>query len=175
MSTVGLRPQLKRDEETRNHAYKDSLGFWTYATGHLIDRRKNGYLPDHIVEMFRQLPAFATGDVIDNLIARGDRVEIPQAIGDSLLEHDISVAIGGLTDALPWFMELSEVRRATLINMAFQLGVAGLLQFHLALAYMRNGEWTAASMAFADSKVAREQTPKRWARHCEQIRTGEWQ
>jgi lysozyme len=31
-------------------AYLDSLGFWTIGVGHLIDRRKGGKLPDHIID-----------------------------------------------------------------------------------------------------------------------------
>lgn len=32
------------------HAYQDSLGYWTIGVGHLIDRRKGGKLPEHIVD-----------------------------------------------------------------------------------------------------------------------------
>jgi lysozyme len=32
------------------HAYQDSLGFWTIGVGHLIDQRKGGKLPEHIID-----------------------------------------------------------------------------------------------------------------------------
>jgi lysozyme len=31
-------------------AYLDSLGFWTIGVGHLIDQRKGGKLPEHIID-----------------------------------------------------------------------------------------------------------------------------
>jgi hypothetical protein len=75
----------------------------------------------------------------------------------------------------PWVVGLDEARKATLVNMTFQLGIRGLSEFRRAMGYMERGEYTAASLAFADSRVAREQTPERWARHCAQIKSGEWQ
>ena len=72
-------------------------------------------------------------------------------------------------------VELDEVRKAVLVNMTFQLGIKGLTEFRRAMGYMERGEYTAASLAFADSRVAREQTPERWRRHCLQIKTGAWQ
>ena len=32
------------------HAYQDSLGYLTIGIGHLIDQRKGGRLPDHIID-----------------------------------------------------------------------------------------------------------------------------
>jgi hypothetical protein len=58
--------------------------------------------------------------------------------------------------------------------MAFQLGVDGLAKFPRALALMQYGEYSSAAIEFAYSKVARDQTPERWQRHCEQLRTGVW-
>ena len=46
-----LRAQLERDEGRVRHAYKDSLGYETIGVGHLIDRRKGGGLPDHIIDL----------------------------------------------------------------------------------------------------------------------------
>ena len=142
MSAVGLKAQLVRDEGIVEHAYEDSLGYLTIGVGHLIDKRRGGSLPPHIIEQ--------------------------------LLQHDITQKTAELYARFSWVIEIDEVRRATLLNMAFQLGVDGLAKFTRAMAFMRNGEYTAASIAFADSKVAREQTPERWARHCLQIKTGMW-
>lgn len=154
MSAVGLKPQLIRDEEIVPYAYQDSMlgkcekcgksdGYWTIAAGHLIDKRKGGFLPPHII--------------------------------DALLDWDITQKSAELYTAFPWVTELDEVRKATLINMAFQLGVEGLSKFPKALGFLRSGAFNAAADAFADSVVAREQSPQRWARHCAQIRSGVWQ
>lgn len=45
-----LAAQLEREEGRVRHAYQDHLGFWTIGVGHLIDSRKGGGLPDHIVD-----------------------------------------------------------------------------------------------------------------------------
>lgn len=138
-----IRAQIERDEGRVSHVYQDSLGFWTIGVGHLVDRRRGGGLPAHIV--------------------------------DALLDHDIETHTLELLRSFPWMEQLDPPRFATMVNMAFQLGVAGLAQFQRSLGHMRRGEYVAAAAAFADSKVAREQTPERWSRHCEQIRTGAWQ
>lgn len=39
-----MTAQLRRDEGTVPHAYRDSEGYWTIGTGRLIDRRKGGGL-----------------------------------------------------------------------------------------------------------------------------------
>lgn len=140
---ASLKSQLIRDEGVVEYAYQDSLGYLTIGVGHLIDRRKGGKLPPHIIEM--------------------------------LLEHDITTHTADLYDMFPWVVELDEVRKATLVNMTFQLGIKGLCEFRRAMGYMERGEYTAASLAFADSRVAKEQTPERWRRHCLQIKTGAWQ
>ncbi len=138
-----LRAQLIRDEGRVPHAYPDSLGYLTIGVGHLIDEKKGGTLPDHIIEQ--------------------------------LLDHDIVTHAEELYARFPWVVQLDPVRKATLINMAFQLGVTGLAGFRRAMGFLERGEYTAAALEFADSKVAREQTPERWRRHCKQITTGEWQ
>lgn len=43
-----LRVDLVHDEGDIPYAYQDHLGYWTIGTGHLIDRRKGGGLPDVI-------------------------------------------------------------------------------------------------------------------------------
>lgn len=139
---MSLREQLSRDEGRVAHAYQDSLGYWTIGVGHLVDKRRGGRLPEHII--------------------------------DALLDHDIQEKADELVAAAPWIGNVDPVRRATLINMAFQLGVTGLLQFRTALAHAQRGDWFQAAEAFLQSKVAREQTPQRWRRHAEQLRTGRW-
>lgn len=76
--------------------------------------------------------------------------------------------------ALPWFDTLDEVRQGVLLNMAFQMGTAGLLGFKQTLAHVKAGRWTAASVGMLDSKWAR-QTPERAERLATQMRTGIWQ
>ena len=111
---------------------------------------------------------------IGHLIDRRKGGKLDRDIIYQILARDINKHTGDLYSVYPWAAELDEPRRAVLICMCFQLGINGLSQFVRAMNYMKNGEYTAASLAFADSKVAREQAPVRWRRFCEQLKTGEW-
>lgn len=45
-----VRALLERHEGRVRSAYKDSLGYLTIGIGHLIDSRRGGVLPDHIID-----------------------------------------------------------------------------------------------------------------------------
>lgn len=92
---------------------------------------------------------------------------------DYLLRNDIADRVQALTKALPWFDLLDEARRGVLINMAFQLGTAGLLGFKSTLALIAAGKYAEAAEQMLKSKWA-TQTPARAKRLAEQMKTGEW-
>lgn len=91
-----------------------------------------------------------------------------------LLRNRIAKSEATLTEALPWLANLDPVRKAALLNMAFQMGVAGLLGFKRSLASVRDGRYAQAASEFLESLWAK-QTPKRAFRIARQIETGEWQ
>lgn len=91
-----------------------------------------------------------------------------------LLQNDIIDRVSQLSNRLPWFDELDEPRKGVLINMAFQLGVAGLLEFKRTLTLIQNGDYGQASIQMLLSKWAM-QTPERARRLAKQMKTGEWQ
>ena len=90
-----------------------------------------------------------------------------------LLRNDINDRVAALQKALPWFFKLDEARQGVLINMAFQMGTAGLLAFRQTLGLVRDGRYAEASEQMLKSKWA-EQTPGRAKRLSEQMKTGEW-
>lgn len=91
-----------------------------------------------------------------------------------LLANDIAVRIAALRQKLDWFDELDEARQGVLVNMAFQMGVEGLLGFRNTLAMVRAGDYAGAASGMLSSLWA-NQTPERAKRLAEQMRTGEWQ
>jgi lysozyme len=91
-----------------------------------------------------------------------------------LLANDVKRKTDGLNDALPWFHLLDERRQAVLIQMAFQMGLKGLLAFSTTLSHVRVGRYDEAAVAMLESVWAK-QTPERAKRLSKQMETGEWQ
>jgi len=75
---------------------------------------------------------------------------------------------------IPWVKDLDDARKGVLINMAFQMGVDGLLGFKNTLATIKSGDYAKASGEMLNSLWAR-QTPARAQRLSKQMLTGEWQ
>jgi lysozyme len=71
-------------------------------------------------------------------------------------------------------ISLDPIRRAVLVNMAFNMGINGLLGFKHTLELVRTGNYADAADAMLNSKWA-EQVGPRAKRLSEQMRTGEWQ
>lgn len=99
---------------------------------------------------------------------------ISHAESEMLLANDIAAKTIELNAKLPWIVEIDSTRRAALTNMAFNLGVDGLLKFGHTLALIRAGNWDMAADAMLNSLWAQQVGP-RAKRLSEQIRTGEWQ
>lgn len=93
---------------------------------------------------------------------------------DFLLQNDIDDRIDQLTRRLPWFQNLDDARKGVLLNMAFQLGTDGLLDFKNTLKLIEQGNYQAASDALLQSKWA-TQTPARAQRMAKQMASGAWQ
>lgn len=91
-----------------------------------------------------------------------------------LLNNDIDRKTAEVFKALPWAAKLDDARRAVLVNMAFQLGTAGLLGFKNTLAMVQRGDYAGAAAGMLQSKWS-QQTPERAKRLSEQMRLGVWQ
>jgi lysozyme len=90
-----------------------------------------------------------------------------------LLNNDIDNKTEELLKRLPWVNDLDDARKGVLVNMAFQLGVDGLLKFKNTLELIKNGKYKEASDAMLESLWAK-QTPNRASRLSAQMKTGEW-
>jgi len=73
-----------------------------------------------------------------------------------LLENDLKKVIGQLNDKIPWWTRLDSVRQEVLINMAFNLGINGLLGFKNTLTAIAEGRYKDASKGMLDSKWAKQ-------------------
>jgi lysozyme len=73
-----------------------------------------------------------------------------------LLANDITAMETELVRALPWVTQLNEVRQRVLLDMAFNMGVVGLLNFKRTLATIQAGDYQQAATMMLDSKWARQ-------------------
>lgn len=83
-----------------------------------------------------------------------DDVGISPVEAAQLLDSDIQRTAAELDAALPWWRGLDEVRQRVILNMAFNLGVAGLLGFKNTLINVRDGHYAAAAAGMLASKWA---------------------
>ena len=105
-----------------------------------------------------------------NLTDKG--ISVQEAQG--LLANDIADATAELQAKLPWTATLDDVRKCAMLNMTFNMGIGGLLEFHDFLARMQRGDFSGAAGAMLDSLWARQVGP-RATRLSMQIQTGVWQ
>lgn len=81
-----------------------------------------------------------------------------------LLDEDISAAKLAVARELPWTLGLSEIKQEVLVEMCFQMGINGLLQFKNMLSCARDGDDSGVVKSMLASKW-HTQTPAR----CEEL------
>lgn len=111
---------------------------------------------------------------IGRLIDRRKGGGISQEESAYLFGNDLNRILADVKQRIPWFDRLDEARQGVLVNMAFQMGVEGLLGFKNTLSMIERGDYDAAADGMLNSLWAR-QTPARARRLAIQMRTGQWQ
>jgi len=99
---------------------------------------------------------------------------LPEDVADYWLAVKAGAVQRALSTLLPWTDKLDVVRRGVLQNMAYNLGVNGLMQFKLLLAYAQKGDWATAAAQMQTSEWYK-QVGARADRLVQQMITGEWQ
>lgn len=107
-------------------------------------------------KMYKDSEGIETIGVGHNLRAKA----ISQRAVEVILEDDVTDTIRELHEALPWLKDLSDARQGVLINMAFNLGVQGLLGFKNTLKAIQEGRWEDARKGILDSKYAKQVGPR---------------
>ena len=122
-----LLSELRRDEGVRLSPYRDTEGILTVGVGH-------------------------------NLEAKPLDVEYPltEEKVNQILADDLVLVFSGLDKHLGWWRMLSYPRMRVMANMAFNLGIAGLLTFKNTLAAVQHGEYDEAARGMCSSKWARQ-------------------
>ena len=88
-----------------------------------------------------------------------------------ILKNRIGLIAARLDKEIYWWRELSPSRQRVLLNMAYQMGVDGLLGFKNTLAMVKAGDFSKAADGMLQSKWA-TQTPKRAKRLSDRMRAG---
>lgn len=88
-----------------------------------------------------------------------------------LLRNDMARAIGAVRTELPWVDKLDDVRQRVLVDMAFNLGIDGLLAFKNTLAAVASGDYDRAATEMLNSRWA-GQVGERARRLARMMRTG---
>jgi lysozyme len=96
---------------------------------------------------------------------------VTKAEAEQALLRTLAAKCAGLDHAIPWWRELDDVRQDVLADMAFNLGVQGVLKFKATLAACRAGSWAHASGQMLMSEWAGE-VGQRAVRLAAMMRTG---
>ena len=139
--------QLQRDEGVRLHVYPDSRGFDTIGIGHNLDANPLSF-------------DVSAGITLDQAF--------------QILHEDVTRITAQLFKDIPWLEDLDSVRQGVFQNMAFNMGVGGVLEFHHDLEDTNAGNYVKAA---ADMKASAwyTQVGARAQRLCTQMATGLWQ
>ncbi len=136
VNQTALIADLLRDEGLRLYVYDD-------ANGQPI---RPGYtLKGH--------PTIGIGRALDVHGISRDEAE-------ALLSNDIEAVYAEITQRLPWFSQLDDARQRALCNVAFNVGVSGLLQFHEMLAALNQRNYRQAAKSLLESKLGAQSTSR---------------
>lgn len=124
-----LAKELRRDEGVEYVPYLDTVGIKTVGVGHNMQAKP--------------LPADWTFPLTDAQV-------------DQLLAEDLQEVFDGLDRNIPWWRKLSYERQRVLANMAFNLGIKGLMGFKNTLAHVQAERYQSAAEGMLASKWARQ-------------------
>lgn len=122
-----LIKELRRDEGVEYVPYADTLGIPTVGVGHNIKAKS---------------------------IPPSWRYPLTDAQIDQLLAEDLEAVFSGLDKNICWWRNLSYARQRVLANMAFNMGIKGLMSFKNTLQAVQDGRWDDAAKGMMSSKWA---------------------
>lgn len=138
---------LKKEEGFRTEPYLCSEGYPTYGYGVKIG------------EKYEPLPKIT----ITEPEAAKKLIGITEANEKTCLNNP---------DLYRCYFHLNDARKAVMLSIAYQIGIYGILKFKKMLGALERADYSAAADEMLNSLAAR-QTPARWKRNAEQMRSGE--
>ena len=178
---------IRYDEGVRYKSYKDTSkeisfdgkpGLWTWGIGWCIETHPP---TDYELVTLRYITGckYIPYDSNPELLKWLDALKYDHAvaIADFMCLSYIQVILAQLETQLSFFPDLGDSRAAALVDMAFQMGVAGLLGFKITLGLMAKSKWKEASeemLRVTSPNDWAAQTPERARRISNIIDSGEW-
>ena len=138
-----LIDQLIRHEGEELQVYVCPAGFLTIGVGRNLETK--GLTKEECDHL--SLGVYNKEFVIEKLKTRG----ITHEECRYLLSNDIDFFSSQLEEKLAFFNKLPEMAKIVLIDMAFNLGVSGLLKFKNTLSLIEKGQYIAASKEMLNS------------------------
>ena len=148
---MNVKQYITKHEGRERMPYKCPSGKWTIGVGH---NYQDNPLPYDIERYLRD-----NGKILDEHI-------------DRLLLMDINRATDDCKKIFSTWDSISAVRKMALIDMAFQLGGAGLSKFKKMIICIEHEAWDDAAIQILNSLYAK-QTPNRAKENAELIKKGE--
>ncbi|MDK1287400.1 glycoside hydrolase family protein [Pseudoalteromonas umbrosa] len=125
-------------------------------------------------EGYRRFPYYCTGGRLTIGYGRNiDSKGVDKEEAEYLLAQDIKNALAGVKRRID-ISHCNEARIAVLTNMAFNIGLQGLMGFKRMLEHVQQGEFESAAVEMLDSRWA-NQVPSRAQELAQQMLSGEWQ
>lgn len=90
-----------------------------------------------------------------------------------ILDHRLRNLVDNVARAIPSYNRLDSVRKIVLVDMAYNLGIRGLLKFRKMLAAVQRRDFEDAAKELLDSRYA-AQVGGRAHRNARMMETGEW-
>jgi lysozyme len=153
-ATDKVRALIRLHEGVRQVAYKDSLGLLTIGIGHLLNAVRDARLPEGLRDAVAK--------------RRLTSAQVDELFAIDLDEHEQA-----LLQYYPWVAELDEVRKAVLIDMAFNMGPAFLAGWPNFVRQLQAGMWHQAASNMRGTRWAK-QVKGRAERLAVMMETGQW-
>lgn len=135
---MSLLENIKAHEGFRDHIYKDGLGKATIGYGFLVAALSP-----------------------DELKLNGGKVEpMSKEVAEKILNLKVARLRKRVPECLPWLASKPQSVQDTILEMAYQLGIAKLLGFKYTLQCIEAGDYAQAAKNLRESLLYR-QTPKR--------------
>lgn len=161
--TPFVKDQIKADEGLRLQAYPDPRSPLATELRKPLAGRREDWM--HLSGDPWTIGYGCTGPGI------GPGTVWTQSEADSEFDHRFQGMVSDLDITLPWWVHLDDVRQDVIANMAWNLGVEGLLEFKNTLKLLQLAEFGMAADSMMKSLWARE-VPRRAQRLALMMRTG---